>query len=220
MPIKGSIIHRYQSGLDQDVSISTFYSAAADTEANITAFGTFITNLFQDTTEVSGPSIHNLMSGYVDRDATTLRMVSFNPATGFEDAEPIEVSMTMANPTNTANLPQEVAFCLSYNSQFTAVNKGRNRGRVFLGPFNNGFNVGALLAPSRPITEFAEIIAFRAKTFADIANGDGAQISLYSPTDNALKQITAYSFDDEWDTQRRRGLDKTFRTTYQVLPLV
>nr|CRY97333.1 hypothetical protein [uncultured prokaryote] len=219
MPIKGSIIHRYLSGLDQDVSVSTFYSAGDTSVGVLTAFGTFITDLFQDDSVDSAPSIHQLMSGYVDRSATTLRLVSFNPATGKEDGEPSETPITMAAASNTTNLPQEVAFCLSYNGAFTSTNKGRNRGRVFLGPWNNGMNTGTSDDPSRPSTGLAAAILGRAASFADDANGEGAQISLYSPTDGSLKLITDFSYDDEWDTQRRRGLKKTFRIVYPVAPL-
>jgi hypothetical protein len=48
------------------------------------------------------------------------------------------------------------------------------------------------------------------------ALGTGYDWCVYSPTSNMLFPISQIWVDDAWDTQRRRGVKATTRTTYNV----
>lgn len=218
MAIKATVILPYRTGLAADVTVNTWYSNAQANETGITELGTFIDFLYNNADD--GASLSSLLSGYIDRDNALLRFVEFNPMTGKEISQAVETPFVIDAPINSTNLPNEVAVCLSYKSGFSTVNKGRNRGRVFLGPFNGSMNSGTSNNASRPRADYYELLVTRAKVGADDMNNGGADLSLYSPTDHALKPISSFSIDNEWDTQRRRGLLPTASYSLALVPPV
>jgi hypothetical protein len=122
------------------------------------------------------------------------------------DAEPRPVKATGAwvqgNQTSTGATPREVSLCLSYYSQR---NIPRFRGRLFIGPWN--------FAEERPNVSAINSLVTLASDMAAIGGLD-VDWGLWSPTRNEFSKITNGWVDNEWDTQRSRGLKATSRTPF------
>lgn len=117
-------------------------------------------------------------------------------------------------------VPYEVAICLSYNAApIPGVSPGRLRGRIYLGPWNNA----ALGLDSRPLSTLLDQMRTGAKAVCNFENTRGWHWGVYSPTRTAgaggvhtIAPIVAFSTDDAYDTQRRRGNDPTARESLAV----
>jgi hypothetical protein len=93
-----------------------------------------------------------------------------------------------------------VSLCLSY---FSERNLPRFRGRLFIGPWN--------FAEERPNTSAINSLMTLATGLAAVGGID-VDWGLWSPSRNAFSKITNVWVDNEWDTQRSRGLRATTRT--------
>lgn len=108
--------------------------------------------------------------------------------------------------------PGEVAVCLSYASSTTwDTSTRRRRGRIFCGPLANGVMQG-----ERPATALITATIALGNALAAVGSGVGANWMIYSPSDATSAEIQTISVDNAWDTQRRRGLSPTERTTASV----
>lgn len=109
------------------------------------------------------------------------------------------------NNSLTGTGPREVALCLSF---FAGKNQKRRRGRLYI-PFcwiSQGGN------PSlRPTVTHRNKLGALATVLQDLG-GLGEDWSVYSKADDTARAVTNWWVDDEWDTQRRRGLRGTVRT--------
>lgn len=99
--------------------------------------------------------------------------------------------------------PREIAICLSMYSER---NLPRQRGRLFLGPIPGS---DIMLRPDEGMLQRVMAVG------AAIANLGGVDVDwvIHSPTDGTFRKVTNYWCDDEWDTQRSRGLKSTRRLT-------
>lgn len=129
-----------------------------------------------------------------------------------DDPEPREPSIIYFNldAAGTADrLPDEVALC---SSVYSVRNLPRQRGRIYLGPFNSQ---AIDLATGRPKSVLRDVIAGATNRLAnesDIAN----QWVVYSEAGIAPQSFTVTNgwIDNAWDTQRRRGVASTDRQTW------
>jgi hypothetical protein len=98
---------------------------------------------------------------------------------------------------------REVALCLSFYSER---NLPRNRGRIYLGPW-----LPSQLLERPPETATSTCAALA----ADLGNLGGINVDwcIFSRTDQAYRKVTNWWVDNEWDTQRSRGLRGDARTT-------
>lgn len=103
--------------------------------------------------------------------------------------------------------PTEVALCLSYRSNDGGP-LGQRRGRIFL----PSGNVGS----TRPTTvQLTRLLDFGDK-LALIGNLGNTTWRLFSRKGNSFHDIDEISVDNEWDTQRRRGMRALVRTKRTV----
>lgn len=117
---------------------------------------------------------------------------------------PIKHHYTHAGTDFTAG-PRQVALCLSY---FATRNLPRQRGRLYIGPFtaitaNTEIPAGTL---ETELLDFGTAISA-------IGDAHAANWAVYSVKDATARAITDLWVDNGWDTQRRRGLAATTRTT-------
>lgn len=96
-----------------------------------------------------------------------------------------------------STLPREIALCLSYYSER---NTARRRGRLFI-PIPFKYSAAA----ARPTTAVMNALLALGDQLSGIGGAD-VDWSVYSRTTNALHKVSNVWVDDEWDTQRRRGL--------------
>lgn len=128
------------------------------------------------------------------------------------DATPREVKgeHVLTRAPNGVMAPREVACCLSY---YADRNLPRQRGRIYIGPFNTG------AMAMRPDAVIGSL-----QTLAEGISGlGGANVQWVqhhaSPIQGepgTFKNVTDYWIDNEWDTVRSRGLKGTSRTTGTV----
>lgn len=173
----------------------------------------YVNTLFFDTGSGGpGPIMDGIHQAYVDNildihggQIASMTIKAYQP--GRNLSGPAEVKEYAYNPTGTSG-PAEVAIVLSY---FAGNNQGRNRGRMYMGPFN-----GFITEGERPDLSFRT----RILEFGSDILGVGAITTRnwlqHSRTDGSYKSVTAYYVDDAWDTQRRRGAAPTSRIQRQV----
>lgn len=104
-----------------------------------------------------------------------------------------------------SSVPREVALCLSF---FGGNNEPHNRGRLYIPPtlFTGG------VPTVRPTQAMRDKVGELAGIFAGLGGVDVDWI-VWSKTRAAATKVTNWYVDDEWDTQRRRGLKPTTRSS-------
>lgn len=117
------------------------------------------------------------------------------------------------------NLPSEMAICLSFHAAYAndpefqglARPRARDRGRVFLGPMNNGGM--SQDANNVPIIGIAYRDTIEAAAVA-LMNRPNHAWSVWSRKNAAVEPVVGGWIDDAWDIQRRRGEAARTRTTW------
>lgn len=123
----------------------------------------------------------------------------------------IEYIWNFPSAPSGAGLPSEVALCLSFEGQrIPGQAQARKQGRVYLGPVQSVKNVSG-----RPTAALRNTISTRALALKDAVEllTDGAWL-VWSPTNQTGSTVAGGWIDDAWDTQRRRGLQRTSKTTW------
>ena len=105
--------------------------------------------------------------------------------------------------------PCEIALCLSYSADDDAAGTKRRRGRLYIPWKGNDNRMRPTVAHVAAVLDFGEELA-------KIGTADGITWKMYSPTNNTTHTIESISCDNEWDTQRRRGLRATTRVRRDV----
>ena len=103
--------------------------------------------------------------------------------------------------------PRDIALCLSY---YAGSNVKRRRGRLYL-PMN--FR-GVIGAPQPAVVDVNAALAVA--TGLGAAGGTEMEWVVYSHVDSEAHNVTTAYVDNEYDTQRRRGLRPTTRTAIAV----
>lgn len=214
MPITGS-------GLPKDVTVNTWWFTIAGSEPGSGEITDAVTKVqgfweFDDGGTLS--PIGQRLAGYVNRNVT-FRVVGVNPATGLEIGFPIEIPITLPpGPSGSiGHFPPEVAVCLSYHANYDfGVNKARRRGRLYLGPVDTSFAGGFTSDTVVPfiVDSFRQQLCDAAR---DVVAAPGDAVwSVYSRTSGAAYTVVGGWVDEEFDTQRRRGIASTIRTSWSA----
>lgn len=189
-----------------------------------------------------GNSVAEFLSSAISR-STPPTIKTYGPmsaATG-DFGSPIredQFASNLAAPLGAGPLPREVALCLSYHGDLTNAQEeapddsdldaaperpaSRRRGRIYIGPLSQA----ALTAgtDSRPGNAVIQAIARMGEYLltAPALVAEGVEWCVLSqpnrpgedPGPSTLYTVTGVWVDNEWDTQRRRGLRRTTRTTF------
>jgi hypothetical protein len=129
-------------------------------------------------------------------------------AEGTPMGPPIATKTLNSGGTMTADGPREVALCLSF---YAGTNVKRKRGRLYL-PLSN---TGITMATARPNTTAMTRVMAMATALAGVGPAS-VQWAVHSAADGVLRPVTNAWCDNEWDTQRRRGLRADTRQTAAV----
>lgn len=128
--------------------------------------------------------------------------------------------------------PGQVAVCLSYHGDLTGLHesipgapagpegdthpKARRRGRLFIGPLNQSA-VQAGSAPARPSAGLIGSLtaaADKLEVDSSLVQGAGSGWAVFSPTSGSWVLVEGGWVDNRFDTQRRRLIGATSRTTW------
>jgi hypothetical protein len=123
-----------------------------------------------------------------------------------------ETTFNLASAPSGTPLPSEVAVCLSFQGTRQAgFPQARRRGRIYLGPLGSG-----IVTAGRPSPTLRTNMANAALTFkaAIEAITGGIFWAVWSTADQLAVPVDNGWIDDAFDTQRRRGVEVTSRTTW------
>jgi hypothetical protein len=222
--LKVSAHFPFTTGLPEDVAINTFWFHTVDEESTVqekTTAGAAVQQFFTTTTS-TGDGVLKYMSEVIDpgTDVAYVRLVDVDPATG-EEINPAGYGGFTLNAPTVASMPQEVAVCVSFQQSGVAIGaaRARRRGRVFIGPLNINALEEDTNKAGRPHEDFiATLVAAGARMIEScqdgLLDGDPCPWSVYSRAASQMYEITDGWVDNEFDTQRRRGLTPTARTTF------
>jgi hypothetical protein len=183
---------------------------------------------------VHSPGINRLayyMSTRLNRDAGAVLFESYKlPPTPGPTGPPVYSSpMTLAAPgsTTAANLPNQLAVCLSYFSDMTGISehtgttrpRSRHRGRVFLGPWSSLALAGVL---SGGVEHIAPALIQGVQGAGEFLGGAvdavGFHWAQFSRVDWVGRRVIGGWCDDRWDVQRRRAEEVATKTIFVTGP--
>lgn len=112
----------------------------------------------------------------------------------------------------TSTLPPECAIVLSYQAApVSGLPQARRRNRVYLGPLSEG----VLDASGTIVASIVTSIKNAASTLLDTSDAASTWTwAVWSPTNGTGADVASGWVDNAFDTQRRRGRDATFRSTF------
>lgn len=228
------------SGFPEDDYVNTF-AISTDPATPLTTSGGELTIPIASfyNTLYSGMSVSNFLNGSISRAAGALKMkvydldgkLSGNSALGspsFEDTG------TLNSPLEPTFLPEEVALKLTWRGENwdeqpveeadggdpgTTPDRPRARhtGGIYVGPFIDVVAVdGANKA--RPTTNLVNTLLNAAEGLQDALVANGHHLAVWSRSNANLRWVTHAQVDNSFDTQRRRGVAPTSRTTRVLLP--
>lgn len=200
----------HDSGLARDHVNNTWHFdslLAPITEDDVEAIHEFVLDFYR---LVNGASnIMGRMSSILTGDVVVR---SYNMAAP-EPREPIVETFYDGTVGASAN-ESEVALCMSFMAvPLSGTNAARRRGRIYLGPFSKGANISASDTDPRPAQSFIDDILDSAESLHASVKALAWRWAVFSRMDNVLYEVDRGWVDNEWDTQRRRGLGASARTT-------
>jgi hypothetical protein len=115
-------------------------------------------------------------------------------------------------PGSATASPAEICLCLSYATVDNPdASTPRRRGRLYIGPFSGG-----VVSNARPQPTIRTEMVGLGQALASVGTASNTTWVMYSQRDNAYAKIEVVWCDDAWDTQRRRGVEPSARTTADV----
>lgn len=189
------------SGLPEDVTVNVWhfrYSTLAPTDsANVR-------DMLQDFYGALDPYLAENLAG-----TGTLRLYDLS------DPEPRQpfAGYAMTLTPGTSNLPSEVSLCMSFQGDPTSGQpQARRRGRVYIGPLSDD---ALASATGRPAELFVTALVNAGQALLDASQASATwDWIVWSPTAASQFVVTNGWVDNEFDTQRRRGLRATGRSTF------
>jgi hypothetical protein len=122
-----------------------------------------------------------------------------------------ETPWVFSNAPADDGMPSEVALVLSFQAdKVSGLPQARRRGRIYIGPIRTAPNVDG-----RPTAGIMNVLATGAAAMLLESNNNGVWTwAVYSTVNQTAVNVTNGWIDNSWDTQRRRGLERTARTTF------
>lgn len=201
------VIFEADSELPADAMVNTLYFEGSGSDPE-NVFDMVFDFFDADPTGLTSP-ISEYMSNAALTGQVTFKLYDL------ADAEPrvpvAEETRTLANISSSAALPTEVALVFSYHSAFTSgTAAARSRGRIYIGGLAAFTNTNG-----RPASTLTGTMAAAGR---DLIQASNASVSWewqqYSTLTETGRIAVGGWVDNAWDTQRRRGLDSTVRTTF------
>lgn len=207
----------YYTLLPRDVAVNTFHVtclpglSAPEMDDVLDAFISF----YNDDHSGGGSRVAQYLSAVLSRGsfAATATMYDLDDA---EPRPPVAVKpFTLAAAAGTASIPTEAAICLSFRGSYPpGVNRGRRRGRAFLGPLGSlALTAGSSTTmPVPSATALTHVAGSAGWLLGQIPTINAAAFwSIWSRVDSLPVEIISGWVDNAFDTQRRRGNAPTGR---------
>lgn len=131
-----------------------------------------------------------------------------------------------ARAAGASDYPEECAICVSFHASTVDVPEeaalgrpaARRRGRFYFGPLASAGSLGAdgmFHVAAQPIAALSASAKFLAVPDPTIP-ADNAFLQVWSRSDGVVRPVVGGHVDNEFDTQRRRGLKATSRTLWTL----
>jgi len=237
-----AVLHNI-SGFVRDDFINTFVFEDATLAAAKALAVTAVTDFYKGATG-GGHKVEEFISQTVSRTvASEIKVYDISThLDGGAHGSPVQIStFTLAAPVSAVDIPSEVAVCMSYHSDMTglleegpldiaiptpaeAVHFGapaahtghdrpraRHRGRIYVGPLSFG---AVKTSGGAQCTVADNLVAALHDAGLRLLGLTGANWRTWSRRDAAVYTATGGFIDNEFDTQRRRRVNATTRTTF------
>lgn len=205
---------------------------AADVQTAMEAFRDFWITLAG--TQVTALGAY--LSATIDRTANACSVLAY-ATLDLDGSTPLGSPVDSLNFTLTAagagsEFPREVATVLSFHADLTGVPvsetdpgppivvsrpQSRRRGRMYIGPVKSSAGAGDTEGILRVAPAYRTDVTQAFNGLCDaVALTDALTVGVWSKADADVYPVVTAYIDNAWDTQRRRGLDPTARTTISV----
>jgi len=202
-----------KSGLPEDRVVNTFYFKdnvlPPNQEATITAAENAVKDFYNGVTGTN-TNVAAYISNIIK--AGAVHVLKTYVAGLAAPNPPIRESFFTLLNNNGQPAPADVALCLSYRGSLEqGLDPKNRRGRLYIGPLSLG-SIQTSANGSDALPNEALRIAMReaAKRLLDLTS---IRWQLWSPTTLNFVDLTHAWIDDQFDTQRRRGVKPTSRLT-------
>jgi len=215
--LQAQVIVPHDNGLPVDAIVNTFHfgtSGPLVDDAAATSITTALTSMY-DTLQTSGNRLASYYPDVMKPDATRIKIIRLNDA---PPRTPLKETTVFLNSSGGGALPSEVALVGSYQgAKISGVSQARRRGRFYFGPLNESSRVQVGGVGARPAQLLIDTMNLAMQTLwtASEAAVDWSWV-VYSPTIGLVGGTTPVTngwVDNAFDTQRRRGLKASARTT-------
>jgi len=227
-----NVIYHKESALPEDECVNTYHFLTDDgavlTPTTASQIAGKLAAALYDAAGGGFP-LHYFMSSEVSRvNLPTIKVYDVDG--GSPRAEETMAGLQAAGSATA--IPSEAALCLSYHADLTDLLeyaaddddadanperiRARARGRIFWGPVATNGIMGSPSRPSNDLRNALVDLGNRLLAFNDapLANGTVASWGVYSREAGVMTVATGGWVDNQWDTQRRRGVKASVRTTF------
>lgn len=208
---RAQLVLQGKSGLPEDRFVTT-WAFTNVIGADVQADSDLISNALETFVTVAPPGGSVAAGGY-------LSGIAINQAAGAQvrvyhlgdpiPREPIIEQFALPAMSTTAVMPNEVALTLSF---YADRNLPRQRGRVFWGPLAT--SAGTLDAVRGDFVPGAGTMTNLGLSLKRLSEDTNLDWCVLSQTDGVLRPVTNGWVDSSFDTQRRRGVKPSSRTTW------
>lgn len=208
----------FLSGLPEDVSVNVLhFSSASSDDAATDVIRNHVVELYNTAPPLgfSGnalPAISSYYSNACSRAANACSVKVYDLADAMPRV-PRERLWTLGPSSNAAGkeVPAEVAVV---GSIYSGLNRPRQRGRVFFGPFHEAaMEDDPSFQRGRPALLLRDAIFSALRRLATKA-ANTQNLAVYSRVDGVMRVVDHGWVDDAWDTQRRRGQEAAGRNAW------
>jgi hypothetical protein len=205
------------NGINEDDVVNTFHfiglgSALTVAEA-LLATNHLVDFYNTDHGGAGGQGVHHMIDTTISRAVGACRMRVYpadEPPLGFPV---LSIVWTLGVSNAAGVLPREVSAVGTFHGVLTGDSSdARRRGRVYIGPIDQGSNQ-QVAGQSRPDSVQMTALRLAMKKLADDPVAP-LNWTVYSRVGNSHAVVTGGWTDNAWDTQRRRGIDATAKTTW------
>lgn len=201
--VRSQVILPYLSGLPEDVATNTWwFSHPTDDMATMEPA---ITAALEDFYQV----IDLYLAHYIDDGACIVRHYDWADP---EPRVPITSGLALSIATTQDALPGEVSTVLSFRAALPST--PRRRGRVFLGPLRTTVLSQSVSNPVRVNPTYITAVGNAVAALQTGLDAAGITHMVYSKTAAQATGVALYWMNNEFDTQRRRGVVESSRTAW------
>lgn len=240
MALLATVTFKHVSGMLEDSVTNTFAFTGGDPAdtTHLDSLADELIGFYNATNGVAAASIASFLSPVLSRVASDSTVRIYDIAghlAGEPHGSPVhQKTFTLGAAVGTSQFPEEVAMVLTLEANGRLGSPvetadgvdadglpdrpmQRRTGRIYLGPLNA--STGAVVnGRIRPVSTFTQALIESANDLRDDISAFAIATSwaVWSRKDAAVRAIDAISFDDAFDTQRRRGPRGTVRTRVSI----